>query len=360
MNNAPKIVAIVLLVLVTLIGLLSCTYIIDEREQAVITRLNRPVRVIVGDMPDERFEALRKEIQETAQTMAEGAEVEVLRGAGLYFKMPFTDTVNRFPDTLLYYDAEPEDVILADKKKLIVDNFARWRIENPLLYWVSVRDEVRARGRLDDVIYSVVREELGRNDLIEVIRTTNQMVETAEETPDEDVAAQPVVPTSETKDDPAHQTIQHGREVIMQTVTQRSSEQARKQFGISIVDVRIKRAELLSDNLQAVFARMTAERSRISKAYRSDGGKQSEIIKSETDKRVQVLLAEARREAEILRGQGDAEALGIIAEAFGSNPELYRFIRTLEVMEKSTPPGSEFIIGIDSSLYRAMKGPDER
>lgn len=358
MKHAPKLVALALLLLVVLFGVLSSTFVIDEREQAVITRLNRPIRVIVGDMPDERFEALRKEIQETAQTMAEGAEVEVVRGAGLYFKMPFADTVNRFPDTLLYYDAEPEDVILADKKKLIVDNFARWRIENPLLYWVSVRDEVRARGRLDDIIYSVVREELGRNDLIEVIRTTNRMVETARDDADDEVVGETVVPVPESKDDPARQRILHGREVIMQTVTQRSNEQARKQFGISIVDVRIKRAELLQDNLQAVFARMTAERSRISKAYRSDGGKQSEIIKSETDKRVQVLLAEARREAEILRGQGDAEALGIIAEAFGSNPELYRFIRTLEVMEKSTPPGSEFIIGIDSSLYSAIRGPE--
>lgn len=355
--NAPRITVIVLLLAVALAGLASTAFVIDEREQAVITRLNRPIRVILGDMPDDRFEVLKKEIQEHAKTLAEGAEVKVEKGAGLYFKMPLVDTVNRFPDTLLYYDAEPEDVILADKKKLIVDNFARWRIENPLLYWISVKDELRARGRLDDIIYSVVREELGRNDLIEVIRTSNRMTEKPAEATEADIVEGAVAPPLQSQDDPGKQRIERGREVILKTVTQRADEQARKQFGIRIVDVRIKRAELLQDNLQAVFARMTAERSRISKAYRSDGGKQSEIIKSETDKRVQVLLAEARRDAEVMRGEGDAEALRVIAEAFGSNPELYRFIRTLEVMEKATPPGSEFILGLDSSLYQAVRAP---
>lgn len=355
--NAPKIVALIIVLALGLIGLTATAFIIDEREQAVITRLNRPIRVILGDMPEDVFEALKKEIQEHAQTLAKGAEVEVEKGAGLYFRFPFMDTVNRFPDTLLIYDAEPEDVILADKKKLIVDNFARWRIENPLLYWISVKDEMRARGRLDDIIYSAVREELGRNDLIEVIRTSNRMTEKPAEATEADIVEGAVAPPLKSQDDPGKQKIERGREVIMKTVTDRADEQARKQFGIRIVDVRIKRAELLQDNLQAVFARMTAERSRISKAYRSDGGKQSEIIKSETDKRVDVLLAEARRDAEVMRGDGDAEALRVIAEAFGANPELYRFIRTLEVMEKATPPGSEFILGLESSLYQAIRPP---
>ena len=355
--NAPKLILLLIVVVLGLIGLRSSTFIIDEREQAVITRLNRPIRVILGEMPAESFEALKKEIQEHAKTLAEGAEVEVEKGAGLYFRMPLIDTVNRFPDTLLFYDAEPEDVILADKKKLIVDNFARWRIENPLLYWISVKDELRARGRLDDMIYSAVREELGRNDLIEVIRTSNRMAEKPAEVSEADIVEGAVAPPLTSSDDPGKQWIERGREVIMKTVTKRADEQAREQFGIRIVDVRIKRAELLQDNLQAVFARMTAERSRISKAYRSDGGKQSEIIKSETDKRVQVLLAEARRDAEIMRGEGDAEALRVIAEAFGANPDLYRYIRTLEVMEKATPPGSEFILGLGSSLYEAIRNP---
>ncbi|HNR33399.1 MAG TPA: protease modulator HflC [Candidatus Hydrogenedentes bacterium] len=356
--NPAKLIAAVVPVVIVLIGLLSSMYIIDEREQAVITRLSRPVRVIVGDVADDRYESIKGAVQETARNLAKGAEVEVARGAGLYFKRPFIDTVNRFPDTLLFYDAEPEDVILADKKKLIVDNFARWRIEDPLLFWISVQDELRARGRLDDIIYSTVREELGRNDLIEVIRTSNRMIEAPLAPAEDAVVEEIVVSAVEASDDPSRQIIQRGRERIMDTVSRRADEQARKQFGIRIVDVRIKRAELLPDNLQAVFERMTAERSRISKAYRSDGGKQSEIIKSETDKRVQVLLAEARRDAEMVRGQGEAEALGIIAESFGSNAELYRFIRTLEVMEKDTPDGSEFIIGIDSSIYRAIRGPE--
>lgn len=338
------------LVIVLLVGISACTYVIDERQQAIVTRLNRPVRVILGDMPDERFQALRKEIFEVARGTADAAHIEVIKGAGLYFKTPFIETVNRFPDTLMYYEAEPEDIILADKKKLIVDNFARWRIENPLLYWIRLRDEVAARGALDDIIYSVVREELGKNNLVEVIRTTNRAVDAPPAPVEEETAVG-------AEEERMTERVERGRESIMKTVAERTNEMARSQYGISVLDVRIKRADLLQDNLKMVFSRMTAERSRISKGYRSDGKKQADIIESETDKRVQVILANAKREASMLRGEGDAEVLRIYAEGFGKNTELYRFMRSLEVIQESTPPGSELILGLNSSLYKLLQ-PD--
>jgi membrane protease subunit HflC len=341
--------ALLAIVIVLVVGVRASTYVIDERDQAVVTRLNRPIRVILGDMSEDKFQVLRQEIIEAARGATDVAQLEVDKGAGLYFKTPFIDTVNRFPDTLLYYEAEPEDIILADKKKLIVDNFARWRIENPLLYWIRLRDEVAARGALDDIIYSVVREELGKNDLVEVIRTTNRAVDIPATPTEEDAEVGGAVEERMTE------RVERGRETIMKTVAERAKEMARSQYGISVLDVRIKRADLLRDNLQMVFSRMTAERSRISKGYRSDGRKEADIIESETDRRVQVILANAKREASMLRGEGDAEVLRIYAEGFSRNPQLYRFMRSLEVLQESTPPGSELIIGLDSSLYKMLK-----
>jgi membrane protease subunit HflC len=332
-------------------------YIVDEREQVVVTRFNKPVRVIVGDRHED-FETLKQQIIQSA-TRSEGSEgnidvkgLQVSQGAGLYFKMPFIDFAEKFPDTLLEYDVDPEDIVTADKKKLIVDNFARWRIENPLLFRIRVRTELAARGQLDDVIYSIMREELGRNNLIEVIRTTKKFEDFAENTGADGEELEFA------QDDQLTNTmlevLQRGRAEIMATVTRRADAIARERYGIRIIDVRIKRAELLPENLDAVFRRMQAERDRISKGYRSEGEKAAQIIRGETDKRVAVILANAQREAQETRGEGDAQSIKIFAEAFGSNAELYSFMRGLEVMKEATPMGTEMIVGLNSSIYKLL------
>ncbi len=326
-----------------LILLSSTFYIVDEREQIVVTRFSRPVRVIVGDRAADQ-DAIRKQIDALGQGV-----VKVSQGAGLYLKMPFVDAPERLPDTLLEYDADPEYIVTRDKKQLSVDNFARWRIENPLLFRLRVRTVSEAQNRLDDIIYSIMREELGKNDLIEIIRTTKVFTDftTAADVEVEESTSEAVM----------HETLQHGREEIMTTVAERVNAVAREQFGITIVDVRIKRAELLPENLQAVFARMRAERERISKGYVSEGERQASVIQGETDRDVKIMLAEAEEQAQKLRGDGDAESLRIIAGGFNSDPEFYKFIRSLEVITESTPQGSEFIIGLDSSLYRMLAQP---
>ncbi len=343
--------------LIVVIVLGGAFYIVDEREQVVVTRFNKPVRVIVGDHHED-FETLKREIIQSA-TRTEGSEgnldipgLRVSQGAGLYFKMPFIDVAEKFSDALLEYDVEPEDIVTADKKKLIVDNFARWRIENPLLFRIRVRTETAARGQLDDVIYSIMREELGKNNLIEVIRTTKKF-EDFDESVDPDDEESLFAP-SEQLANTMLEVLRRGRAEIMATVTRRADAIARERYGIRIIDVRIKRAELLPENLDAVFRRMQAERERISKGYRSEGEKQAQIIRGETDKRVAVILANAQREAQETRGEGDAQAIKIFAEAFGSNPELYSFMRGLEVMTDATPFGSEMIIGLNSSIYKLL------
>ena len=343
-----------ILAIVLIVGVIvgsACTFVVHEREQAVVTRLAKPIHIIVGDMPDEEYETIRMAIVQTASRSEIEADIESLnvsRGAGLYFKLPFADTVERFPDVLKTYDAEPEAVVLADKKTLIVDNFARWRIENPLLFRISVRTTAAAKGALDDVIYSAVREELGKNNLTEVIRTTNDYVDRPMEVADEDLEDMVM-------DNPMKERISQGREKIMNAVTAQADERAKAQYGIRVIDVRIKRADLLPENFEAVYGRMQAERSRISKAYRSEGQKQADIIEGTTDRRVQVILANAERDAAMSRGEGDAQAIRIFAEAFGSNSDLYVFMRSLEVMEEATPEGSELLIGIDSGIYSLLK-----
>lgn len=342
-------------IVVLLVVANMCVFIVHERDQVVVTRLNRPVHVIVGERSSEEFDNMKSAILQTAARSEEAGVqdahgLRVSMGAGLYFKMPFVDTVERFPDVLMTYDAEPEDVVLADKKTLVVDNFARWRIENPLLFRVSVRSVVAANNALDDVIYSAVREELGKNNLTEVIRTTNRFIQTGLD----EMAAEDSPEALETLNT-MRERISQGREKIMNAVTTRADERARSQYGIRVLDVRIKRADLLQENFQAVFGRMQAERSRISKGYRSEGQKEANIIRGETDRQVQVILAEAQRDASKIRGEADAEVIRIYAEAFGSNPDLYSFIRSLEVLKESVPAGSEFIVGADSGLFHLLK-----
>jgi membrane protease subunit HflC len=335
----------------------TCCFIISEREQAVVTRFNKPVRVIVGNIAGESLDTLRQAVLNTAartegETLNMDTEsLQVNAGAGLYFKMPFVDVVERFPDTIQEYDAEPEELLLADKKVLTVDNFAWWRIRNPLLFRVRVRTEAAARGVLDDVIYSAVRAELGQNDLMEVIRTTNEYVspDRVPEQAEDDLVVVPTAPTRQ-------EEIQRGREDILETVTRRSNDAALSQYGIEILAVRIKRADLVPENLQAIFARMEAERERISKTYLSEGEKEANILRSETDREVSVLMANAGRDAQIVRGEADARVVRIFADAFNRDPALYRYLKSLEVLREATPAGSEFILDANSGLLKALRG----
>ncbi len=343
MKRALSSLSGIILFIAILVGF-SGTYIVDEREQIVVTRFNKPVRVIVGEREPEEFTQLKSEISARPDS-PKGLRIDM--GAGLKFKMPFIDTVERFPDTLLEYDAEPERTVTRDKKVLIIDNFARWRIEDPLLYRIRVGSEMSARAKLDDIIYAVMREELGRNNLIEVIRTTNDNMETVEAAALASGELPDLAPSMGLR-------IEQGREKVMESVLKLANDRVVDQYGIRIVDVRIKRADLVVENLQAVFKRMEAERERVSKRYESEGEKEGAIIQSETDKRVVVLLANAQREAQELRGDADAQVVKIYADAFESNPELYKYIRSLEVIKESTPTGAEMVLGIESSLYKIL------
>jgi len=310
---------------VLLILLANSVFMIHETEQAVVTRLGRPVRVIQGGLFDEVGKKAFREVVRTGKEM----EIPYVFGAGLYFKQPFIESVVKYENRILEYDSLPTDVVTADKKHLLVDNYAEWRIKDPLKFLQTVRTESGAQTRLDDIVYSVLREELARNSLIEIVRTSNR-------------------PSFKRQ-------IKNGRARIMQKVTEQCNHLA-QEYGIEVIDVRIKRADLPTENMRAVFERMKAERERISKQFRSEGQEEAEKIKAETDRDVTILLAEARKEAEIIHGKADAEATRIYAEAYSQNEEFYLFMRSLEAIEKTiSKKNTSIIISTGSTLYEYLK-----
>ncbi len=279
-----KIALIVIAGLVVLFFWFSL-YTIDETEQAIILEFGKPMG-------------------------------ETISSPGLHFKLPWQSVI-KFENRILEYDVEPQAIITKDKKKLEVDNYARWRIADPLLFYRSVRTLNGALSRIDPIVYSELRVELGKHVLSDIVDSN--------------------------------------RVKIMETVSNETQIKL-AEYGIDIIDVRIKRADLSKENERAVFDRMRAERLRIAKQYRSEGEEKALEIRAETDKEKTIILATAYKESQILRGEGDAKAVEIYAKAFQSDPKFYEFIRTLEAYEKVVDKKSTLILSTDSDLFKLLKG----
>ncbi|MHC4423331.1 MAG: protease modulator HflC [Planctomycetota bacterium] len=285
MNQKKIIIAVVLLIVIA-IGLGLSMFTVDETEQAIVTQLGKYVRTVSEP--------------------------------GLHFKVPLLESVHRFEDRVLEYDAAAAKIITSDKKYLFVDNYARWRIVDPLKLYQTVRNVFGAQARLDDIVFSEIREEVARHTLTEIVSLN--------------------------------------REAIMERVHEQCDQKAR-QYGIEVMDVRIKRADLPPDNARSVYARMQTERQRIAKQYRSEGEEEAVKIRADTDKQRTILLAESYKEAEKLKGEGDAGAIKIYAEAYEQDPEFYAFVRTLEAYEKSLGSNTTIVLRSDSEFFQYLSPP---
>jgi len=237
-------------------------------------------------------------------------------GPGLHFKLPMIQTVVFFDARILDFDAKPEEITTMDKKYMNVDSFTKWRIMEPLTFYTKVRTVQGARARLDDIVRSQLRVALGRYTLIEVVS--------------------------------------HKRQEIMDTVTARSRELL-KPYGIEVLDVRIKRTDLPAENARSIFGRMKAERERQAKQYRSEGREASAKIKATADKERTILLADANRQAEITRGEGEAQATKIYADALGQAPDFYAFTRSLDAYRRGFKDNSRFILTPKSPFLKHMR-----
>ena len=260
---------------------LSTVFTIDETRQVVILQFGEPVRII--------------------------------KTPGLHFKLPAPlQVAQRFDDRLLEYDVPPEEILSKDKKSLIVDNYVRWRITDPLLFLQTVQTEPIAKTRIDDIVYSELRRELGTHNMSEII-TEN-------------------------------------RELIMEEVT-RESAIATKPYGIEVVDVRLKRVDLPQNNEQSIYRRMQAERIRQANKFRSEGEEESQKIKASTDKDKTIILADAYKEAEEVKGEGEAIAVDIYARAFSKDPDFYEFYRTLETYKIILDKKTTLVLPTNSKLF---------
>lgn len=259
-------------------------FIVDQTEKAIVLQLGKPMGKTLGP--------------------------------GLHAKIPFIQNVIFFDARLLEYDAKAAEVLTSDKKNMVVDNYAKWRITNPLLFYQTVRTVQRAQARLDDIIYAELRVALGQYTL-------------------QDVVAEK-------------------RAAIMGEVTRRSTDLVAP-YGIEVVDVRIKRTDLPKENAQAIYERMRAERERQAKLYRSEGQEAMEKIKSGANKDRAVILAEAERQAQVLRGQGDAEAATIWAEAVTKAPEFFSFTRSLEAYKNATAKDTRLFLTPESPFLRFLR-----
>lgn len=247
-----------------------------------------------------------------------GKPVRIIQEPGMYLKYPFIQDLIVFDKRILVAEARPAEYITLDKKRLTVDTVSRWRISQPLEFYQTVRDYRGAVSRLNDTIFARLREAIANHTFISFIREE--------------------------------------RENIMNKVAEETAIPA-KQFGITLVDVRIKRVDLPEEVQNSVFARMRAERERIAKRYRAEGEEKGREIRANANKEKEIILAEAYRKAEVLKGDGDAEATTIYAEAYGKNREFFSFLRHMDVYQRIFGEDTTVLLRPNSPLMEYLDTP---
>jgi membrane protease subunit HflC len=246
-----------------------------------------------------------------------GKPVRVVQDPGLNFKVPFVQNVIYFDRRLLDFDADAQEVIMSDQKRMVVDAFARYRIVDPLRFFQTVSNEFAMRARLGAIVNSSLRNVLGSV--------------------------------------PFATLLTEKRAELMRQISESVVSES-KSFGIDVIDVRIMRADLHPDNSPAIFARMQTEREREARQERAEGAETAQRIRAEAERERTVLLAEAQRQSMILRGQGDGEATRIFADAFNRDPEFYAFYRSLQAYQRALADGnSTMVLSPDSDFFRFFR-----
>ena len=265
--------SIIVIILIGLVALVQSLFIVDETNTAIVTRFGEPIK--------------------TTQS------------PGLNFKVPFIDQVRKFEKRLLIFDAPPDSLLTSDKKRLVIDVYARGKIVDPLLFFKTTRNETLASSRAIDIISSELRREIASDLQAEIIKTS--------------------------------------REQVMNKV-KIEAEPKLLEFGIQLIDVRIKRADFPDEIAESIYARMKAERKRKADKERAEAAEIDLTVRSEVDKEAAVIRAKADKEAKIIIGNAEAEAIKILSEAHSQNPEFYNFLRQLETYENSFSSGNSTII----------------
>jgi membrane protease subunit HflC len=300
----------ILIALAVLIIAMNTLFVVDETEQVIITQFGEPVG-------------------------------EAIRTAGLKAKIPFIQNLHFFDKRILEWDGESNQIPTSDKKFIWVDTFIRWRIYDPLLFYQTNRSMTQGYSRLEDIIDGVTRDIITQNDLFEIVRSTNRTLEFSIDFDAEFMGE-------------AIPEIRSGREKVADDICN-TAYPLLKEYGIELIDVKIKRVNYIESVRKQVYDRMISERLQIAQRYRSSGqGRAAEIL-GRLQRDLNEIESEAYREAQQIKGQADAEAIAIYAHAYNRDPDFYAFMRSLEAYKKTMTDKSTLIISTDSDLYRFLK-----
>jgi membrane protease subunit HflC len=308
---------LLLLAVTALIGLSASTYIVQETEQVILTEFGKPT-----------FEPVTQ--------------------AGLYFKRPFIQDVNRLPKQILAWDGQGTEMATRDKLYIRVDTYARWRISRPLEYFRRLRDERSALSRLDDILGSETRNAVAKHDLIELIRTTKDRQPTRDETMQRAV------------DDSSKIGILHpinrGRQQIERDI-EIAAKPKLAELGIDLLDLRFKRVNYNPSVVEKIYERMISERQQIASRFRSEGEGEAAKILGNKARDLNVIESEAYKAVETIRGNADAKATAIYAAAYSKSPEartLYAFVKTMETYRKVIGPETSLVFSTGGDLFKYL------
>jgi modulator of FtsH protease HflC len=308
--------AIAIFALLILLG--GSLYTVGEQEQVIITRFGQPVGQPVTD-------------------------------AGLHFKTPFVEDVNRFEKRIVQWDGPPSEMTTKDKLFIVVDTFARWRVNDALSYFQKLRDERTAQSRLDTILGSEVRNIVAKHDLIEVVRTDKNRKPTAD-----DSAVAPRVGELP--------PILYGREVLEQEILRAAKKAlAEQKLGIELLDFRFKRLNYKSNVLEKVYLRMTSERDQIAQRFLSEGEGKAAEKNGERERELRRIESDAYRKVQEIQGRADAEATRIYSETYNTSPvaaDFYQFVKTLDTYKAILGRDTTLILTTESDLFKFLKKTD--
>ena len=304
------------LVILVVLVLFNSAYIVQEPHQAIITQFGKPV----GDP---------------------------IMTPGLNFKIPFIQKVHRFEKRFLEWDGDPNQLPTRDKRFIWVNNYARWRITDPLLFFQRLNNERGAQTRLDDILDGETRNAIAKYDLVEVVRSTNR---------------KPMATEVDADDEVTMEDIEFGRDVIRLEILANSQDRT-SDLGIEILDVEFKRINYVVEVQRKVYERMISERQRIADRFKSEGQGEAFRIRGEKDRELLRIRSEAYKKAQEIKGNADAEATNIYARAYNRSADtrsFYEFLKTMEAYKTTLDKESMLVLSTDSDFYRFLKTSDSQ
>ena len=324
--NPIRILLSIVAILFSISAIISSAFIVAEGRQAIITQFGRPID-------------------------------EPVTNPGMHFKVPFIQTVQYVDKRILTWDGYPNQIPTRDKKYIIVDTTARWRIHNALKFIQTVQNERGAKARLDAILDAITRDTISNHNLVEAVRNTNLIldyIELKQKDSQKKLAAGEILVAEEEEITGEIEKIHIGREHLSSLIAKKAAEELAP-FGITIIDVQLRRIAYESSVEKKVYERMISERKRIAEKIRSIGKGEQAKIQGKTSRDLQRINSDAYRKAQGIKGKAEAESISIYAHSLSQDPKFFEFTRTLDAYKKALKEDTQFILSTDSQFLELLK-----